>query len=577
MRISQVRISQVRISQVRISHLRNPQVRNVLKIRESSLSKKKMTFKIYVSMPHEHEPTLDDYYKLPTKLRQELGVEMMPDVWRTTHRSPDLDSGFWDRIVRCIDNEQTTQRGLTTYLANYFGVSVQTVSKKLNSTSSKKLNSTTEIPTGHATGVATAPAAFGGRGYGHATDPAAFAGVYGHATPERSLAPSLDSSESSYEPSYDCSSLADYKKLEQTFRENVFPENQCRDRTHTFMANGPSYPLSNIEYTSAPVESVDPSVEPVPDSVFSDNGAGFAIVSVDIPVGFGSLKDLDTSEGNSLFLDLAHGSEDKKLLKQAVKTHRHDPKRVILKASGDSDQAKAVSKLAEKVHEQLVRKMPQTFLSFDQGCRTYLKDHAAALASMEGALRQPVHVDNHAHPAGEGYSVLVAVESDVRLIVLKNSHALTRRISQLWEQWKVKGMIPIDTPEEEWWDFTCWNQLIGEGWGTSKKLEAITVVIPKGHALIFSSFLMHAGAGWEPGDLECFNRLHFYMTPFLQTAVPDVVNMHERGRIEGCTSFSPALRFLPRPSTNPVAADIPIWTPEQRVLRTYTGKRKLRT
>ena len=129
---------------------------------------------------------------------------------------------------------------------------------------------------------------------------------------------------------------------------------------------------------------------------------------------------------------------------------------------------------------------PPHFSTFQEGCRTYKKDHAAALASMEAALRQPVHVDNHGHDAGEGYSVLVAVESDVRLVVLKNSHFLTRRIYELWEKFKVEGMVPLDTSQEEWWDFTCWKALVKEGWGHSRNLEAITAVIPKGHAMIFS-------------------------------------------------------------------------------------------
>jgi hypothetical protein len=62
-----------------------------------------------------------------------------------------------------------------------------------------------------------------------------------------------------------------------------------------------------------------------------------------------------------------------------------------------------------------------------------------------------------------------------------------------------------------------WRQLVENGW---EELTARTIVIPKGCAMIFSTFLLHAGAKWELGDCTTFNRLHFYMTPFLMKDHP---------------------------------------------------------
>lgn len=503
-----------------------------------------------MSMPRQHTPTPEDYYNLPEKLRLQCGPEL-PEIWYPQFSCPKVDSELWMSIVKFVSAEQLY--GLKSKLARYFGVADQTIKRKLDTAAAHSYYVDQGAPTDH-TPVPTVSHDNPG-GAGAATQVRRFLDSPGNSPGDQISVSAVES----WNPTiYDCSSKEEYRKFELEFKKNVRPENQCRDRPFSFMGpNGVSYPMANIEFMSAPCKDVEISAAPVPDSVFSE-GVGYAIVELAIPVEFGSLKDVDTAEGDPLFLDLAHGSENEALLKKARKTHRHDLKRVQLKASG----SQAVDELAEKVHEQLLQKMPQKFSTFDQGCRTYIKDHAAALATMEGALRQPVHVDNHAHPAGEGYSVLVAVESDVRLIVFENSHVLNRRISQLWELWNLHGMVPHDMSEGEWWDFTCWKTLCGEGWGHSRTLEAITVVIPKGHAMIFSSFLLHAGAEWTHGDLECFNRLHFYMTPFLLKSVPDVVNMHERRRIDNHTSFSPALRFLPQQSNLPNARDIPLWNPD---------------
>jgi hypothetical protein len=41
-----------------------------------------------------------------------------------------------------------------------------------------------------------------------------------------------------------------------------------------------------------------------------------------------------------------------------------------------------------------------------------------------------------------------------------------------------------------------------EGWGKDHRLEPVTLVIPKGQALIFSTWLLHAGAEGQDRDMS---------------------------------------------------------------------------
>ena len=207
-----------------------------------------------------------------------------------------------------------------------------------------------------------------------------------------------------------------------------------------------------------------------------------------------------------------------------------------------------LSAAAATVHARVLDKMPPHFHKDEEyrPSKTYKDDHASALASMEKALRQNFHVDTHR----EGFSVLVAVDSDFRLVVLKNSLQLIRRVAQLWDIFTAGNkMRPGDAMQDEtpgdWWDFCCWRQLQKEGWGKDRLLESVTLVIPKGHALIFSSWLLHAGAEWQEGNMSGYNRMHFYFTKDLMLQMQSVF-MQDREGAKG-TSFSPALHFLPVP------------------------------
>ncbi len=72
------------------------------------------------------------------------------------------------------------------------------------------------------------------------------------------------------------------------------------------------------------------------------------------------------------------------------------------------------------VHARVLEKMPPNLFHRDpeyEQSKTYQEDYASALASMEKALRQGSHIDTYK----EGFSVLVAVDSNFRLVVFKNS------------------------------------------------------------------------------------------------------------------------------------------------------------
>ena len=127
---------------------------------------------------------------------------------------------------------------------------------------------------------------------------------------------------------------------------------------------------------------------------------------------------------------------------------------------------------------------------------------------------------------------------------------------------------PGDATAGEWWDYCCWKQLRKEGWGSERQLEPVTLVIPKGHALIFSSWLLHAGAEWQEGDLPGYNRMHFYFTKEELKGMTSVFMQDREGEKCG-TSFSPALHFLPVPEeSGDSAALLPKWVSAETGLKT---------
>ena len=253
---------------------------------------------------------------------------------------------------------------------------------------------------------------------------------------------------------------------------------------------------------------------------------------------------------------------------------RYDPNRKMLNATQSQD----LDIVAKFLHKHIAPRMPAQFRGYGSEYQTYLSSHAAALATMEGALRQPAHVDTHR----EGYSVLVAVESDVKVVVLEGSRALVQRIDELWKLWVNGGRHhPEGVKCEDWWDFVAWRQLSKEGRGKGGKvLKAVTVVIPKGCAMVFSTWVMHCGAEWSHGDFVGCNRVHFYMTPFHVNKDAPSVNMHSRkpelpGDVGGADyqiSFSPALHFLSAPNVNEEALST-VWLSKTQEV----NNRRLRT
>jgi hypothetical protein len=55
----------------------------------------------------------------------------------------------------------------------------------------------------------------------------------------------------------------------------------------------------------------------------------------------------------------------------------------------------AVHALAERIFPLVIGRMPEKVLEYDPEHRTYKRDHASAIATMEEALRQPFHIDSY--------------------------------------------------------------------------------------------------------------------------------------------------------------------------------------
>jgi hypothetical protein len=215
-----------------------------------------------------------------------------------------------------------------------------------------------------------------------------------------------------------------------------------------------------------------------------------------------------------------------------------------------------LDKICSKIHSKLDPSIPEPFRSSAryQPFRTYRSDIASALRSMENAIRQPLHTDTSQR---EALSALVATRGGFKLLVVKNSLALIRRIAQMRASWLrsgrpvPKGMSKDGLKAEQWFDSSCYAQLRREGWGSEgegdKRLEIFTVTVEEGSAIIFSTWLLHAGAEFSSGDLECFNRIHFYLIWWPIIGKYQTTNMH-RSMVEADgLNFSPALHFVPKP------------------------------
>ena len=215
-----------------------------------------------------------------------------------------------------------------------------------------------------------------------------------------------------------------------------------------------------------------------------------------------------------------------------------------------------VNGVCKKVHARVQSALTKTY-SKDQYKKfeAYGDKIAAILISKKGALPQPFHADTDQI---EGISALAAMNGSFKLIVLKNSVQLLRRIAEIRAQWILSGSpIPpqikrSDTAAiEAWFDDACYAQLVSEGWGEDKRLEAFTIDVPERAAIVFSTWLLHCGHEFCDGDIEVFNRLHMYFLPYSMGTGYDTVNLHRTMVQKDSLSLSPALHFLPRPEAVP--------------------------
>ena len=150
------------------------------------------------------------------------------------------------------------------------------------------------------------------------------------------------------------------------------------------------------------------------------------------------------------------------------------------------------------------------------------------------------HRGNHLHvlPRSESdLSALVAVEKDFEIIVLKHSLELIERVNELWTEFSsVEGIssVPVKLHAEDgeyppnpaaYFDYVGWKQLVAEGWGSTKKLEPVKIKVPKGHFLWFRTWLIHAGAEFNPSLDDGGIRLHYYLLNYIREGPPTSINM----------------------------------------------------
>jgi hypothetical protein len=194
--------------------------------------------------------------------------------------------------------------------------------------------------------------------------------------------------------------------------------------------------------------------------------------------------------------------------------------------------------------------------------RAFSPKIASALLTKKGAPRQGVHCDTGDK---EGISALVAMNGAFKIIVVKTSVHIIRRIAQIRASWILSGaQLPpgIDKDDENeveaWFDEACYAQLQSEGWGTGNlQLEAFTVTVPERAAIIFSTWMLHCGNEFTPEDIQTFNRIHLYILPYDMGKQYHAINSHRTMAVRRELPFSSALHFLPRPSPPPQAIPLP--------------------
>ena len=126
------------------------------------------------------------------------------------------------------------------------------------------------------------------------------------------------------------------------------------------------------------------------------------------------------------------------------------------------------------------------------------------------------------------------MDADFEIIILKHSLELIERVNALWSEYHqsdtasvsvhTDGRIPPNVAE--YFDYVGWKQLVADGWGNTKKLQAVKIVVPKGHFLWFKTWLMHAGAEFNPGQGDGGIRLHYYLlNDLMREKPPTSINM----------------------------------------------------
>ena len=220
-----------------------------------------------------------------------------------------------------------------------------------------------------------------------------------------------------------------------------------------------------------------------------------------------------------------------------------------------------VNGVCKKVHSLVQCALTKTYAGVRyKSFKNYRNTIASILISKKGAVPQPFHADTDQI---EGISALAAMNGSFKLIVLKNSVQLLRRIAEIRAQWILSGSpIPPEISRsdlaalEAWFDDACYAQLVSEGWGDNKRLEAFTVDVPERAAIVFSTWLLHCGHQYCDGDIQVFNRLHIYFLPYSMGRRYDTVNVHRTMVLKNALSFSPALHFMPQPGTVPQPVEL---------------------
>ena len=79
------------------------------------------------------------------------------------------------------------------------------------------------------------------------------------------------------------------------------------------------------------------------------------------------------------------------------------------------------------------------------------------------------------------------MDADFEIIILKNSLELIERVNTLWSEYVQSGTasVSVDTTGQttppnvpEYFDYVGWKQLVADGWGKTKNLEAVKIVVP---------------------------------------------------------------------------------------------------